>query len=185
MKLYAEAKWAAVDESGWVVAPGDLETLARAKALWPEIKTRDDAANLEVRELLRSCTVAWFSFGNILQDDTREAWFDGRDYFELDFEDDVIQGTNVVVSGVSFAESEMNSEMGENYELIPSIRASCVFDFPVSRTREELEAINSRTELEPLHWVINFEIAGVWLGFAQSMHLSVEIGEGEHFVLRG
>ena len=82
---------------------------------------------------------------------------------------DPLKGTEVAVSAVSFAESDTQGQFGEHCDLVPSIRASCVFELPITKSRAEIEAINANTDLEPLHWLVNFEIAHAWLGHARAM----------------
>ena len=183
MLFEAEVKWAKIDEEGFEVLPEFLASLQKAKVLWTEIKTRGDAAHEEACALVSASTCAYLTMENLSDDETMEAWFDGEHYEEFDI-DDQVEGTDVTVSAVSFAESDNQADMGDNCEFVPTIRASCRFELPISKTKAELEAINANYDLEPLHWLINFEIAGVWLGHADSISLRAQAGE-EWIELRG
>lgn len=183
MLFEAEVKWARMDDEGFEVLPEFLASLQKAKILWAEVKTRGDAASEEACALVSTSTSAYLTMENLSDDETMEAWFDGEHYETFDIEDQ-IEGTDVTVSAVSFEESADQADMGDNCEFVPAIRASCRFELGISKTKAELEAINANYELEPLHWLINFEIAGVWLGHAESISLRAQVGE-EWIELRG
>ena len=116
---------------------------------------RDDASSLEVSALVQQCTKAYLSLYNINEDATLETWFGHARYAgfnsqalnELGLDDDVLEGFDIKVSAVSFAESDEQETLGEHYELIPSIRANCRFELPITKTRAELEARTGATRI--------------------------------------
>ena len=63
------------------------------------------------------------------------------------------------------------------------------FKLPITKTLEQIEEINKRTreapDIEPLHYLVNFEVAGVWLSHSDSISLSVQIEDKEWFPLSG
>lgn len=185
MKLEANVKWASLDEEGWTVDENAVADLTQAKARWADIADRGDAASVEVCALVARHTMGYLTFSNLYDDDTVKAWFGDQTLSELELDLDPLEGTEVTVSAVSFAESDRQVDFGENCQLIPSIRASCVFEIPGSKTRAEIEAINANTALEPLHGLINFEVALAWLGAAESIAVYVHLDDGEVIELRG
>ncbi len=185
MKLEAEVKWASLDEEGWTVDPKAITDLTQAKAQWADIAAREDAASAEVCALVARYTMGYMTFSNLYDDDTVQAWFGDQTLSDLELDLDPLKGTEVTVSAVSFVEADRQADFGENCQLIPSIRASCVFEIPGAKTRAEIEAINANTALEPLHGLINFEVALAWLGFAESIALYVHLDDGEVIALRG
>lgn len=183
MKLAAEVKWAAVDEAGWKVSDAHKDTLRRAKQRWTDIQQRHDEASKEVCASIQACTAAYLTLENICDDATMEAWFDGGRCDDLGI-DDQLDGTDITISALSFAEAEQQARMDADYALVPSIRASCFFELPITKTKEELLTINANRDLEPLHWLVNFEVGGVWLGHADSISLCAHV-DSEEIALRG
>ena len=185
MKIEANVKWACLDEGEWTVDANAIADLKKAKARWADIKERADDAAIEVCQLIARHTQAYMTFENLYQDDTIQAWFGEQSMSELGLDLDPLKGTEVAVSAVSFAESDTQAQFGEQCDLVPSIRASCVFELPITKSRAEIEAINANTDLEPLHWLVNFEIAHAWLGHAESIALYITVDDGDVIELRG
>jgi hypothetical protein len=185
MKLEAEVKWASLDEEGWSVDANAVADLTKAKLRWADIEARGDAASAEVCALVARHTMGYMTLSNLYDDDTVKAWFGDQTLSDLELDLDPLEGAEVTVSAVSFAEADRQADLGESCHLVPSIRASCVFELPGTKTRADIEAINANTALEPLHGLINFEVGLAWLGVAESVALYVHLNDGEVIELRG